>query len=642
MLPTNLKTAYDEIYGKIKAYNEHDRTLADRAFKWVACAHKPLSIKGLLSAIRWDSDTDTPDLSDIITESQLLHLCNNLLIIDSQRDVWRFSHLSVAEYFEENHWDLQRVHCHAASVCLKVLIEMYKNVDPDQIAVGESNLLSRTKRLSWCVGAKRQVKLGSSFQEYARDYWMVHTQAQERPGVDSSLSQLLKSFLGSPKESSLQYRAWYLKFSDKHWDTVSVRPDLSPGTVALFAMCRFSFYYILQDWWESAEFDVSMTTYSGYNLLALAAMGGCKHICANLINRGMEVNMQLKHRQHGSALIAAVSTGQIETVKFLVKEAGADVDIQLQSWTYGSALAAAAYEGQIEIVKFLVNEAGANVNMLLECWWHGSALAAAAEAGTLEVVKFLVHEAGADVNMQLPKNAESGSVLGIAACSGHPEVTRFLIDEAGAEVNMQLQNGNWGSALAGAAWAGNTQVIELLLQAGADVNMRLQNGEYGSALAAAARASPHYGEIKLSHVLKKTQHGAMRLLLQAGADVNAQLESGRFGSALIFPIERDEAGDVEFLVNAGLDVNQQVQHGDFGTALAAAAFFGSNKCADILIKAGANVNLEIENGLFRTALQAAQADASKISRRPRRLEEVEQGRAKVVGMIKLYGGTDEV
>ena len=33
----------------------------------------------------------------------------------------------MTEYFEENYWNLWQAHCHAAKVCLKLLIETYKS-----------------------------------------------------------------------------------------------------------------------------------------------------------------------------------------------------------------------------------------------------------------------------------------------------------------------------------------------------------------------------------------------------------------------------------------------------------------------------------------------------------------------------------
>ncbi|KAI3323881.1 hypothetical protein HD806DRAFT_544007 [Xylariaceae sp. AK1471] len=645
-LPADLKTAYDNIYEGISSHPD-DRAVADNAFKWVACACKPLKREELLSAIRLDSKNDTFDSLDIITESQLLDICNNLLVIDSKRYVWRFSHLSVAEYFEKNHWNLQKAHCHSASVCLKFLIETYKNVDLEEIRDCNSVFCSISYRdpISY---------RDHSFQKYAQRYWIDHIQAQEGQEADSALSQLLKSFLGSPEESSLQYRAWHHVAKHECWFIGG--DSLEPEAVALFAMCRFSFYSILLDWWEGAEFDILLTNRYGCNLLGLAAIGGCKEICENLINRGIEVNLQLPRQKHGSALTAAAANGQAKVVKFLVNEARAEVNMQLQNGHFGSALAAAAYEGRTEVVKFLVLEAGAVVNMQLQRGMHGSALAAAISGGRTEIVKFLVHEAGANANMQL-QNGEYGSALAIAAYEGRTEIAKFLVNEAGAEVNMQLQNGKYGSALVAATeYKQGTEMIKFLVnEAGADVNTHL-HGTFGSALAAAGSGGGNNIEI-------------VRLLLQAGADVNMQLQ-GVFGSALVAAvwggtdkalkftvrdggdlshfqstaeISRKDNQVVELLVrNAKADVNQQIRHGSLGSALAAASFFGFKECVDFLIKAGANVSLRIENGLFRTALQACRADNSK--------EELgwlywfqgfEQERAEVAELLRLHGATDE-
>ncbi|KAI0514341.1 ankyrin repeat-containing domain protein [Xylaria bambusicola] len=652
-LPTSLKEAYDEIYEKIKNRNEYDRVLADNAFKWVACACEPLTSELLLSAIRLDSDTTEIKLFDMITESQLLDLCNNLLVIDSERGVWRFSHLSVIEYFEVNHWGLQDAECHAASVCLKGLIKMYTKVDQDEMDNPDSNLdhgLVRTQE-------KRPVSYyqsRTSFKSYLNDHWMNHIQAQKKQGCNSILAQLLKPFLGSPTESSLQYRAWYkamddLDYYDRPWES----DDLAPETTVLFTMCRFSLYDVLLDWWKDAEFDISMTTESGYNLLTLAAIGGCKQICEQLIKRGMEVNQQLQHKHFGSALAAAAFWGHTEIVRFLVKEAGADVNMQLQRGSYGSALAAAAHWGRIEIVEFLVEagadvnmqlrgrygnalaaaaygeeteivkflvEAGADVNMQLGCE-YGSALAAAAYGAETEIVEFLV-EAGADVNMQL--GGRYGSALAAAAYGGETETVKFLV-KAGADVNMQL-GCEYGSALAAAAYGGETEIVKFLVEAGADVNMQL-GGRYGSALAAAAywgetdtveflvheagadvnmQLWGRYGALAAATVGTRTVTATTDLLPKAGADANMQFLNGRYGNALIYAIARDRDGPLRLLIGNGkADVNQQIRYGGLGSVLAAAAYFGATECARLLMEAGAKVDLRIKNGVFRTAIQAS-------------------------------------
>ncbi|KAI1348196.1 hypothetical protein F5Y01DRAFT_307013 [Xylaria sp. FL0043] len=430
-LPADLKAAYDEIYEGIKLRHGNDRALADNAFRWVMCAEEPLSSLQLLSALRINSEDDTFRLSESLNESQLLHLCSNLLVIDSQRKVWRFSHLSVAEYFEENHWSRRKAHSYAAKVCIKLAIETYKDLDYlDHMYDSNDDSNDDSDDDSDDVDDDSEIlNLNHPFQKYARNNWIFHTQAQEGELVDPLLTQLLKSFFGSPEESSLSYRTWFYIAEQKGHMTISGvhSEEIRPGTIPLFVMCRFSFYNVLLDWWERAEFDVSHISESNFSLLAHAAIGGSEPICKNLIKRAQDANMKV--------------------VKFLV-EAGADINMQLQSGRYGSALATAAAAG-------------------------GSFY------DSMKVVKFLV-EAGADINMQL-RHGEFGSALAAAVAGDGRQVLKFFLD-AGADVNLQLQNGMCGSALAMAALCGNAECADALIKAGANVNMVIENGPFRTAL----------------------------------------------------------------------------------------------------------------------------------------------------------------
>lgn len=125
-LPPGLKNAYDEIYGKV-TMSPHAKVLVDRACKWVMSACKPLSSDELLSAIVVDSENDAFEFKKETDESCLQALCNNMLVLDSERKVWRVTHLSVVEYFEDHHWSLRQAHCHAAKVCLRLMNVMYKS-----------------------------------------------------------------------------------------------------------------------------------------------------------------------------------------------------------------------------------------------------------------------------------------------------------------------------------------------------------------------------------------------------------------------------------------------------------------------------------------------------------------------------------
>ncbi|KAI0103318.1 ankyrin repeat-containing domain protein [Nemania sp. FL0031] len=644
-LPADLETAYDEIYGKIKARHKDDRALADNALKWVAAACQPLESYELLSIIRIDLKEDTFHLYEAISESQLLHLCNNLLVLDSMREVWRFSHLSVTEYFENNHWSLVMTHRHCASVCLKALLTVQpgwntSNWSDDsedeegsvyEVTRSSENRDIQMRQLNGHLRANRRL------QGYARKYWMTHIENQEIWEADPRLSSLLKSFLGTPGRSSLQYRKW---FADAQIDEVGDFDDLRPVSIALFAIYRFSFRNILHDWWEDPKLDLSLRNKNGLNALAIAAKYGHKQNCENLIRLGIDVNLTLRtHR--GSALAEAVADGQADMVKFLVKKAQANVNLHLPGG-YGSALVAAAAssdEGP-EIVQFLV-QAGADINQQLQAGDYGSALAAATTprgSKRLESVQYLI-KAGADINQQL-QAGEYGSALAAAAATGmtvNQKIVKHLI-KAGADINQQLQAGEYGSALTAAAARGRSwrHIVQYLVKAGADINQQLQVGQYGSALAAAACTADDNLETvqflvqagaDINMQLRAGKYGSAlaaaaafgnretaQLLIQARADINLQLRTGKFGSALAAAVAMAQVTVLEYFVQLPtVDVNQQILHGGYGgSALAVAAYWGREDYADILIKAGADVNLKIENGPFRTALQASQVNVPKI------------------------------
>ncbi|KAI1347743.1 hypothetical protein F5Y01DRAFT_318385 [Xylaria sp. FL0043] len=516
-LPADLKIAYDEIYKNIIARDRHDKALADRAFKWVACSFWPLTSETLIPAIRLDSDTTALALSNPITESQLLHLCNNLLVIDSQRGVWRFSHLSVREYFEANHWDLRTAHCHAASVSLKSLLIAYANANLDEIDVTPRNA-------------------PFTLEGYSKHLWLYHVHNQETRGSGSLLAQLLKSFLGSPTESSLQYRAWVkaagcVLYNYGIHECINTK-DVEPATTALFGMCRFSLHQILLDWWEHAELDIRAINSRGDNLLSLAAVSRCTQICENLIRRGIPVNMQLQHASYGSALAAAAQAGNCELVELLIAE-GADVNMELQHEKYGSALvtaSAGASEHNYEAIKLLVAE-GADVNMQVQHGDYGSALAAAAAVQN-PIVDYYVN----------------GKVIG-------------LLIAQGADVNMQLQNGYYGSALAAAVsneFNEGIEKVKVLLASGADVNMQLQSGAFGSALIHAVASWPASPQI-VEYLLNNTK-----------VKVNQQVRHGRFGTALAAAAFYRREKYVEILIKAGANIHLWIQHGEFRTAAQAA------------------------------------------------------------------------
>ncbi|RAO74266.1 uncharacterized protein BHQ10_010278 [Talaromyces amestolkiae] len=490
-----------------------------------------------------------------------------------------------------NQWGQESSHCYVAKVCLRLLIDTY------------------TEEFYYAWKEKER----NSIREYARDFWAKHVQTQEEQKVDSLLADLLKTFLGSPEESSTQYRVWTLEIEREYENRPSKRSPVSYfGLYALFpvkrsilAMCYFPFYMLLQDWWESAEIHFSEMTDNGQNVLCIAAREGNRKICEALIRRGMNVNQP--DRLNGSALATAALAGHLDIVNFLI-EKGSDVNQILragyQAGDYGSALAAAAYNGHPDIIKILI-EKGSDVNQILEAGKFGSALAAAAVLSkNTEIVRYLIQQ-GANVN-QFRQAGDFGSALIAAANNGHLDTVKCLIEQG---ANINFQDRRFGSALAAAA-AGYESIekVQYLVEQGANVNEILQAGHYGSALAAAANS----GFLD-----------TVKYLVEQGANVNQSLQAGDYGSALAAAAAGyGSIEKVQYLVEQGANVNQILQVGHYGSALAAAAHCnlaatnyelavleGYRKIEKVqyLVEQGANVNQSLQAGCYGSALAAAAA-----------------------------------
>jgi ankyrin repeat protein len=74
-------------------------------------------------------------------------------------------------------------------------------------------------------------------------------------------------------------------------------------------------------------------------------------------------------------------------------------------------------------------------------------------------------------------NLRGDSLLILAAYKGHAEIVRLLLSEPGVEVDFR--NGMGFTALSGAAFKGETEIMGQLVEAGADVNAEGAGGKTG-------------------------------------------------------------------------------------------------------------------------------------------------------------------
>lgn len=671
-MPATLGGTYDEIYDEIKGYDEFDRKRADGAIMWVMCSRRPLGVDELLDAIRINTDDTEPWLVSRVDETVVLSLCNGLLIIDRERQVWGFPHFSVLEYFEEQPAESGRPNRHDAEECVANACLQFLNSFPGHVEKTETMAAMR----------------------YIRSCWALHIQSLEREGGTSNMSnsptaRRLKTFLGSPGESSKQYRRWYrdMTFTGTRGFQVIFLDGLDPVARAVFAMARLGIYHLLRDWWDDPHTEMEATTEAGYNLLTLAAISGSVPICRHIVARGLEVDSVVGPSYgFGSALAAAAYHGHLDAVEFLVEEAHATVDLAVSRGLYGSALAAAAHGGSLDVVKYLVNKKPQTVNHVLG---HGhenfrSALAVAAVTNHHEIAGFLL-DAGADVNLVLGCGT-CGSALAAAALQEQNVFMVQLLVQKGADVNQVLNSGRFVSALFAALASSSTDSLLYLAGKGANIDSVLQSDIPTSMVARLVsyfRPDILYDLMNSKASMQRIVHEGIlaprlcgellggnndwrmvaKALVQVGADVNTPLwdkwrgsclesaahegkaeqvaflvdecgarvnlasKPGVFGSAIAAAVCAGKSDVVKFLLEKGADLNQQaaasysrrpadpnqrLRRRLLRTPLMTAAFAGRHACAELLLDSGADVNLCVEDCTFRNALEAAEAPVSRV------------------------------
>ncbi|KAJ7659522.1 ankyrin repeat-containing domain protein, partial [Mycena rosella] len=195
----------------------------------------------------------------------------------------------------------------------------------------------------------------------------------------------------------------------------------------------------------------------GCSALQVSSFMGQEAIAKLLIKHG--ANLDIDGDLYGTPLQAAVKAGHEAVVEILLDN-GADVNFA--GYVSQPALQIAVALGNEKMVRLLLDR-GASV----QAQDYNDALRASVQPGLEEMVRFLV-EKGADVNTQ-------------TAARGAKEIAELLI-EKGAEINQQ--GGFYGTALQATAMEGHENIVRLLLENGADMNLR--GGPYGSALQAAS------------------------------------------------------------------------------------------------------------------------------------------------------------
>ncbi|KAI9856126.1 MAG: hypothetical protein M1813_009244 [Trichoglossum hirsutum] len=607
-LPKDLPETYERALARIKSSGTAKS--AQKIFRWVAAAKRPLSLEELREAIA--IQPCQPSLNSEALENDVNRLvlyCGNLIILDEEGRVVQFAHHTVKQFLlaetripllDSFHFQLQHADHDAGEVCVtylnfndfkrqlaKTSAAQTRTYDPSAILrtslSAGLNVSTRNRLLKW-------VQLGTAGN------FDVERQLYDAAGVNDSGSfekfQTTYALFRYASEHWLSHSSAFTKGNTKSWrlwnnlllteSSFAQMPwTFDEWTRRIQVVIRWIMqndHYALLRHIESSDTNPLPSTGRRQILVDSAAQGRSQFVDI-LIDLDKTQNLDL-----GIALQAAAGGGHLDVVERLL-EAKANVNAATADGGGRTALRAAAEGDHLDVVERLL-EAKADVNAAAADGGR-TALQAAAGGGHLDVVERLL-QAKADVNAGT--NFGGRTALQVAAGGGHLDVVERLL---AAKANVNAASGDYGdrTALQAAAGGGHLDVVERLLAAEADVNASA--ADYGGRTALQAAAGGGHLDV-------------VERLLEAKADVNAAAAHYNGRTALQAAAGGDHLDVVERLLEAKANINAAAADGGGRTALQVAAGGGHLDVVERLLEAKANVNAAA-GGCYgdRTALQAA-------------------------------------
>lgn len=541
-----LDILYSNTFAKIYSGQEHARDTALAAFALLLCLHEQLSQGSFLEAVAHMGKCRGTEV--LLTD--LLWACGGLVVVDSQRNAFRFVHSSAQDFLEAQP-ELAESSCDrlVALSCLNVCIN------------GTS------------FGVKPELYPVEAFYHYGALYWAEHCSAVLLKGDDDTLSRLVEEFVLEDDEISLLFQGWLEdvrgcgeSLPRDHKLKIKLPAATSPANTPIFVASVYGLAGLLNRIAHNPDLNWNQKNDQGQTGLYLACVFGREGIVRFFIDRSADVHAS--GGRHGIPLQAACYEGHIHVVRLLL-EGGANPNL---SGKFDSALQAAFRGGHEDIVLLLLDrklniDNQGTYNIYLE---------EAAQTGFVSVARYLQRKYSLSF-------AKSGSgqrrALESAIFKGQRPIVERLL-----RMTQDLRDVLPADAVAAAALGGQKEMVSLLLDKGLDIGTI---GPFGTPLRAASL---------LGH------ESIVRLLLNRAADVNV---SGPFGSALHAAAARGHTSIISLLLQHDADPNGK--GGYYGTALQAAAYNGHLEAVKVLFNAGADAYREgISEDAFHAAAEGGQ------------------------------------
>ena len=534
-----LNELYQEVFDQIPKSGQFAQNCATQAFSMLLCAQEALSPEALLQIM---AKTVTQH-GEIMTLDKMIDVCSNLVVLDSELNILRFTHISFQEFLETRaEFTPHNVHKVAALTCLDFCLEGLP-------MVMESGLSPR-----------------NHFLHYSAVYWAEHCRVTFVDECDHLVTKKMEEFVFDEDDVALDFVDWMhdvkhlvKKLPNDHPLGKALNSVSNSDGSPLFTACVFGLTSILDHLARRPDYNWNQTNDFGQSGLYLAAALGQKTIVQCLLQHDVQINAF--GGKFDYPLHAACFRGDASIVKMLLDHAA---DPRLGS---RSALEFALLADNENVALLLLDDRFEISNQTE----FDTILQQAAETGCTDVVRFLQRKYA---SVYGDFGSSRCRAVELAIFKGRIGVVERYIQNVG-DPKIDMPTG----AIATAALGGQNAMINFLVDHELDLN---QEAYLGTPLRAAS---------VMCH------ESTVRLLLRLGASVHV---SGSLGEPLQAAAMRGHESITKILLSHGANVDSQ--GGIYGTALQAAAHRGYRNIVEILLKAGADV---YRKGFSRDAFHAA-------------------------------------
>ena len=349
-LPVKLSGLYDIIHTQIDQPGTYGRSVAIMTLTWLLCAQRLLRAEELLAAvyavdIESSSESDEDDDDDNgeagSSENDILRLCRNLVVLDSEQKTFRFAHQSVREYLlGKSEYTVIGQHALATKRCLDVYLTEPSPSSKVPRTVSQNNIL----------------------KDYAEAYWPVHYKYIEDCEFHEiqEIQEKVSHFLMKGSRTSHLYIQWASGIRSKS--------DNEDGYVLNQALGL--------DWGDRLGYKLLFAASTPETHISVACAFGLSKLMKEHALSIIELNRRRRvGSNHYTFLIIAAEEGHDRLIQLLLDQ-GAEVNAQ--GGEYGNALQAASVGGHDQVVQLLLDK-GADVNA--HGGYYGNALQAASEGG---------------------------------------------------------------------------------------------------------------------------------------------------------------------------------------------------------------------------------------------------------------------